>query len=166
MFWGYFWDKSPLWGVKWVWFWDWVTLLKFWEILKSGAEPNSCTIKACCSIYYDNMLTYMMNCTSSGALMDRIRLIFQFALLKCFNTVLLKHFYALKGGHGLHSKTNIRSPKRAYLLFPHENLKFSITDANFYFGNDFGQTLINQAKSHFSHHPKLPKITPKIPSNP
>ena len=71
-----------------------------------------------------------------------------------------------KGRVCLHSKTNIRSPKRAYLFHPHENLNFSITNANFNFGNDFGQTLINQAKSHFSHHPKLPKIAPKIPSNP
>ena len=31
-------------------------------------------------LYLHNMLTYMMNCTSLGALMDRIRLIFQFAL--------------------------------------------------------------------------------------
>lgn len=85
---------------------------------------------------------------------------------KCSNTVLLEHFLMYVWGVSLHSKPDIRSPKRAYLLFPHENLNFSITNANFNFGNDFGKTIINQAKSYFSHHPKLPKIAPKIPSNP
>lgn len=69
-------------------------------------------------------------------------------------------------GVSLHSKPDIRSPKRAYLLFPHENLIFSITNIIFDFDKRFGKTFIFQGFYQFLYAQKLPKIAPKIPLNP
>ena len=52
-------------------------------------------------------------------------------------------------GVSLHSKPDIRSPKRAYLLFPHENLIFSITNIIFDFDKRFGKVLIFQGFADF-----------------
>ena len=68
-------------------------------------------------------------------------------------------------GVGLHSKSQNTPTKRAYLLFPHENLIFSITNIIFDFDERFGKTFIFQGFYQFLYAQKLHKIVPKIPLN-
>ena len=58
-------------------------------------------------------------------------------------------FNAMIWGVGLHSKSQNTPTKRAYLLFPHENLNFSITNIIFDFDERFGEVLIFQGFCRF-----------------
>ena len=62
-----------------------------------------------------------------------------------YNTVLLQYILTPGKGRGLHFRTSVRLPERAYLMFPHLN-------PNFEFDTEFDKTLKNQCFSLFQHH--------------
>ena len=63
-------------------------------------------------------------------------------------------FNARQGGRGLHFRTNVRLPERAYLFHPRLN-------PNFEFDTEFGKTLKNQHFHHFLYRQKSLKIASK-----
>ena len=75
-----------------------------------------------------------------------------------YNTVLLLYLLTPGKGRGLHFRTSVRLPERAYLMFPH-------VFHHFEFDTHFDKTLKNQAFHHFSHHQKSPLSTLKSHQN-
>ena len=70
------------------------------------------------------------------------------------NTILLQYILTPGKGRGLHFRTNVRLPERAYLMF-------SCLDPHFEFDTEFGKTLKNQHFHHFLYHQKSSKIASK-----